>query len=49
MKREVDAVLAEKPHWRRQPAPKFDGGPREPAPTDAKPSFGEAVKRAGLG
>jgi hypothetical protein len=46
VKREAEAVLAEKPHWRRQPTPDFDGGAREPDQRAQGPSFGEAVKQA---
>lgn len=41
-----DRVLGEHPNWRRQPAPDFGGGVREPAIEDRTPSFGKAMKQA---
>ena len=41
-----DRVLVDRPHWRHQPTPQFDGGARESA-VETKPSFGEALKKVG--
>ena len=44
-----DGVLKDRPHWRKQPAPNFDGGAREPVPDMSGPSFGKALKRTVTG